>query len=353
MSQMKKCNHCGREIPETAKVCGYCGTKQVMQSTPEPPPPQPEHEKKVEEQALPQQPSVVESSAPEPVKKPEFARAEKQPKPKRAGGGAPKWLAALGFVLLAAVVLLVVWKFALAPEVPPQVPDPVPTDTQEENQNAEPTQAQATEPVQEDEVGETLSQIFGNLELVRELDLTDLDPAAGDMFEQISGGKLRVYGGGRDQNDNIIWGSYYLVHDLSDHDLVFVRYRYSEDANFTNSMQNDLDFQAPGYRAWGWYRRPDNDAALLFVDDEILMVADFPGAAPDEDVWYEVFIGIESGDKVIIREESPDGFQTYYPQDGIGTEFVGNTWRFQIAVAEGWVEIEQVLIFTFDDVNLP
>jgi hypothetical protein len=119
------CPECGKEIPDVSKVCGYCGFRLPIQSTPISPeaaePEQPASEPARGEVTAP--PSAKPFSTPAPPPTPAVAEAAPPPRTKRTLGMPLKFVAfgILGIVVLVGGFFLVRYLLGLRPSAPAEV----------------------------------------------------------------------------------------------------------------------------------------------------------------------------------------------------------------------------------------
>ena len=116
---MKFCHQCGKEISDSAKVCGYCGVKQVVVPAPEP------EEIFVEEEVVEE--IVAQSPQPEPEPEPEMVKG---PEPEPEAEPEPEQIIELEFELE-----------PVPPPIPETVPEPAPESAPEPEPEPEPKMA--------------------------------------------------------------------------------------------------------------------------------------------------------------------------------------------------------------------
>ena len=130
--------------------------------------------------------------------------------------------------------------------------------------------------------------------------------------------------------------------------MVFVKYRFSEDASFSIYLRHGE--YGNGYRVISLDNLEGIKHIALGVDDDFFGVHDFPDDANQPGYWYETFFALAPGQETLIREEGPNEFYHFY--DYLSDDFDVDGYLLRLRVYQGEVEVQQVIIFEFGGIDL-
>ena len=196
--------------------------------------------------------------------------------------------------------------------------------------------------VVEENNAETLSGPFVGLSEVEEVNLAAGDEDRGDLFEVLPSGGLLIHGGGEGSE-----GFYNLSYGLGSSMAVFVKYRTSPDAVAGLVWRTDTAWWEDGFRAFGFYRDGNEKWTAYDIDSEPFdneLMPDHP------DQWHDLFLVVDLDAGFIIREESTSGIFTY--TEGPEDWFFQGDGFLQVWASQGEIEIDQVILFTYDSLDL-
>jgi hypothetical protein len=312
------CPNCGKQIPDTAKVCGYCGTRlqAPVPTKTRPAPPAPKVEPAVPTPAPEQIPEPTPKPKPQQVRKAPAARPA-APKPRasrqvRLPGWA--WGVIGGLVILTAVFVLASMGTVFVPYIT-QPPGPV-------------------------------KEVLSGARVVSHNDFSSL-PASlfeyDDRYVTLSNGVAEISGNDYD------WPYIAYRNDtgIREGHAVLVSFEYSAGAWWTLSFLSG-SYDTSRHRAWGITEEMDKYTVKV---SEWYDVERMPGnLSLGPNTWYSLLLAVDDGPEFLAHlwERDDPRLSTQIRQSFSGDLWDDRGWVFWIASIKGKLYIDEITEMTFD-----